>query len=158
MQRSTSQGSIGSPMYSRHNYTPTMSKTPQHFHRPGERDSFLLPLHILPFGCTLHMEVVCVCMASPLFTLYLSFLLCSFCLFLASFCPVFAPTPFFPIPSSLSEHPVGMLKLCSSLRSSNSDNRPTSPFRHHFLPHNKGKHISRPHIIPDWSERTKFHL
>ncbi|XP_053367194.1 actin-binding LIM protein 1 isoform X5 [Clarias gariepinus] len=66
MQRSTSQGSIGSPMYSRHNYTPTLSKTPQHFHRPG------------------------------------------------------------------------MLKLCSSLRSSNSDNRPTSPFRHHFLPHNKG--------------------
>ncbi|XP_058262479.1 actin-binding LIM protein 1-like isoform X1 [Hemibagrus wyckioides] len=65
MQRSTSQGSIGSPMYSRHNYTPTLSKTPQHFHRPG------------------------------------------------------------------------MLKLCSSLRSSNSDNRPTSPFRHHFLPHNK---------------------
>ncbi|XP_046709221.1 actin-binding LIM protein 1 isoform X29 [Silurus meridionalis] len=65
MQRSTSQGSIGSPMYSRHNYIPTLSKTPQHFHRPG------------------------------------------------------------------------MLKLCSSLRSSNSDNRPTSPFRHHFLPHNK---------------------
>ncbi|KAF4085040.1 hypothetical protein AMELA_G00113040 [Ameiurus melas] len=66
MQRSTSQGSIGSPMYSRHNYIPTLSKTPQHFHRPG------------------------------------------------------------------------MLKLCSSLRSSNSDNRPTSPFRHHFLPHSKG--------------------
>ncbi|GAA6110288.1 actin-binding LIM protein 1 isoform X2 [Tachysurus ichikawai] len=65
MQRSTSQGSIGSPMYSRHNYTPTLSKTPQHFHRPG------------------------------------------------------------------------MLKLCSSLRSSTSDNRPTSPFRHHFLLHNK---------------------
>ncbi|XP_053541330.1 actin-binding LIM protein 1 isoform X16 [Ictalurus punctatus] len=66
MQRSTSQGSISSPMYSRHNYIPTLSKTPQHFHRPA-----------------------------------------------------------------------GMLKLCSSLRSSNSDNRPTSPFRHHFLPHNK---------------------
>ncbi|XP_036428645.1 actin-binding LIM protein 1 isoform X35 [Colossoma macropomum] len=66
MQRSTSQGSIGSPVYSRHNYTPSLSKSPQHFHRPG------------------------------------------------------------------------MLKLCSSLRSGNSDNRPTSPFRHHFLPHNKG--------------------
>ncbi|XP_036428612.1 actin-binding LIM protein 1 isoform X4 [Colossoma macropomum] len=65
MQRSTSQGSIGSPVYSRHNYTPSLSKSPQHFHRPG------------------------------------------------------------------------MLKLCSSLRSGNSDNRPTSPFRHHFLPHNK---------------------
>ncbi|XP_062860023.1 actin-binding LIM protein 1 [Trichomycterus rosablanca] len=65
MQRSTSQGSIGSPLYSRHNYIPTLSKMPQHFHRPG------------------------------------------------------------------------MLKLCSSLRSSNCDNRPTSPFRHHFLPHNK---------------------
>ncbi|XP_017551464.2 actin-binding LIM protein 1 isoform X8 [Pygocentrus nattereri] len=65
MQRSTSQGSIGSPVYSRHNYMPSLSKSPQHFHRPG------------------------------------------------------------------------MLKLCSSLRSGNSDNRPTSPFRHHFLPHNK---------------------
>ncbi|XP_035389509.1 actin-binding LIM protein 1 isoform X9 [Electrophorus electricus] len=65
LQRSTSQGSIGSPLYSRHNYTPTLSKSPQHFHRPG------------------------------------------------------------------------MLKLCSSLRSGNSDNRPTSPFRHHFLPHSK---------------------
>ncbi|XP_026132215.1 actin-binding LIM protein 1 isoform X33 [Carassius auratus] len=64
MQRSTSQGSIGSPVYHRHNYIPPLSKSPQHFHRPG------------------------------------------------------------------------MLKLCSSLRS--SDTRPTSPFRHHFLPHNKG--------------------
>ncbi|XP_042591639.1 actin-binding LIM protein 1 isoform X40 [Cyprinus carpio] len=64
MQRSTSQGSIGSPVYHRHNYIPPVSKSPQHFHRPG------------------------------------------------------------------------MLKLCSSLRS--SDTRPTSPFRHHFLPHNKG--------------------
>ncbi|XP_026132208.1 actin-binding LIM protein 1 isoform X26 [Carassius auratus] len=63
MQRSTSQGSIGSPVYHRHNYIPPLSKSPQHFHRPG------------------------------------------------------------------------MLKLCSSLRS--SDTRPTSPFRHHFLPHNK---------------------
>ncbi|XP_026996352.1 actin-binding LIM protein 1 isoform X20 [Tachysurus fulvidraco] len=36
MQRSTSQGSIGSPMYSRHNYTPTLSRTPQHFHRPDQ--------------------------------------------------------------------------------------------------------------------------
>ncbi|XP_077056781.1 actin-binding LIM protein 1 isoform X3 [Siphateles boraxobius] len=66
IQRSTSQGSIGSPVYHRHNYIPPLSKSPQHFHRPG------------------------------------------------------------------------MLKLCSSLRSSNSDTRPTSPFRHHFLPHNKG--------------------
>ncbi|XP_052467595.1 actin-binding LIM protein 1 isoform X6 [Carassius gibelio] len=64
MQRSTSQGSIGSPVYHRHSYIPPLSKSPQHFHRPG------------------------------------------------------------------------MLKLCSSLRS--SDTRPTSPFRHHFLPHNKG--------------------
>ncbi|XP_016122615.1 actin-binding LIM protein 1-like isoform X4 [Sinocyclocheilus grahami] len=64
IQRSTSQGSIGSPVYHRHNYIPPLSKSPQHFHRPG------------------------------------------------------------------------MLKLCSSLRS--GDTRPTSPFRHHFLPHNKG--------------------
>ncbi|XP_042623763.1 actin-binding LIM protein 1-like isoform X6 [Cyprinus carpio] len=64
MQRSTSQGSIGSPVYHRHSYIPPLSKSPQHFHRPA-----------------------------------------------------------------------GMLKLCSSLRS--SDTRPTSPFRHHFLPHNK---------------------
>ncbi|XP_069467984.1 actin-binding LIM protein 1 isoform X10 [Ambystoma mexicanum] len=35
LHRSTSQGSIGSPVYSRHNYTPTVSRSPQHFHRPG---------------------------------------------------------------------------------------------------------------------------
>ncbi|XP_073412702.1 actin-binding LIM protein 1 isoform X8 [Dendrobates tinctorius] len=35
IQRSTSQGSINSPVYSRHNYTPTVSRSPQHFHRPG---------------------------------------------------------------------------------------------------------------------------
>ncbi|XP_030626287.1 actin-binding LIM protein 1a isoform X2 [Chanos chanos] len=35
IQRSTSQGSIGSPGYSRHSYTPTLSRSPQHFHRPG---------------------------------------------------------------------------------------------------------------------------
>ncbi|XP_068113515.1 actin-binding LIM protein 1 isoform X13 [Hyperolius riggenbachi] len=36
IQRSTSQGSINSPVYSRHNYTPTISRSPQHFHRPGD--------------------------------------------------------------------------------------------------------------------------
>lgn len=44
MHRSTSQGSINSPVYSRHSYTPTTSRSPQHFHRPGKggrsRDSF----------------------------------------------------------------------------------------------------------------------
>uniref|UniRef100_A0A8C6UDP6 Actin binding LIM protein 1a n=1 Tax=Neogobius melanostomus TaxID=47308 RepID=A0A8C6UDP6_9GOBI len=35
LQRSTSQGSIGSPVYNRHNYIPTLSRSPQHFHRPG---------------------------------------------------------------------------------------------------------------------------
>nr|XP_025046434.1 actin-binding LIM protein 1 isoform X2 [Pelodiscus sinensis] len=35
IQRSTSQGSISSPVYSRHSYTPTMSRSPQHFHRPA---------------------------------------------------------------------------------------------------------------------------
>ncbi|TRY85429.1 hypothetical protein DNTS_016102 [Danionella cerebrum] len=35
IQRSTSQGSIGSPVYHRHNYIPSLSKSPQHFHRPG---------------------------------------------------------------------------------------------------------------------------
>ncbi|XP_040291106.1 actin-binding LIM protein 1 isoform X4 [Bufo bufo] len=34
IQRSTSQGSLNSPVYSRHNYTPTVSRSPQHFHRP----------------------------------------------------------------------------------------------------------------------------
>ncbi|KAG8517432.1 Actin-binding LIM protein 1, partial [Galemys pyrenaicus] len=34
IQRSTSQGSINSPVYSRHSYTPTTSRSPQHFHRP----------------------------------------------------------------------------------------------------------------------------
>ncbi|XP_028821754.1 actin-binding LIM protein 1-like isoform X12 [Denticeps clupeoides] len=36
LQRSTSQGSIGSPVYSRQSYTPTMSRSPQHFHRPDQ--------------------------------------------------------------------------------------------------------------------------
>ncbi|XP_041426240.1 uncharacterized protein LOC100158300 isoform X18 [Xenopus laevis] len=36
MQRSTSQGSINSPVYSRHNYIPTVSRSPQHFHRPDQ--------------------------------------------------------------------------------------------------------------------------
>ncbi|CAJ1067851.1 actin-binding LIM protein 1-like isoform X2 [Xyrichtys novacula] len=66
LQRSTSQGSIGSPVYNRHGYTPTLSRSPQHFHRPG------------------------------------------------------------------------MQKLCSSLCSNTVDSRPTSPFRHHFLPHSQG--------------------
>ncbi|XP_041920747.1 actin-binding LIM protein 1a isoform X5 [Alosa sapidissima] len=35
IQRSTSQGSIGSPVFNRHSYTPTLSRSPQHFHRPG---------------------------------------------------------------------------------------------------------------------------
>ncbi|XP_053307202.1 actin-binding LIM protein 1 [Spea bombifrons] len=39
IQRSTSQGSINSPVYSRHNYTPTTSRSPQHFHRPGTESS-----------------------------------------------------------------------------------------------------------------------
>ncbi|XP_040291123.1 actin-binding LIM protein 1 isoform X20 [Bufo bufo] len=36
IQRSTSQGSLNSPVYSRHNYTPTVSRSPQHFHRPDQ--------------------------------------------------------------------------------------------------------------------------
>ncbi|XP_064177368.1 actin-binding LIM protein 1 isoform X23 [Anguilla rostrata] len=36
IQRSTSQGSIGSPVYNRHSYTPTLSRSPQHFHRPDQ--------------------------------------------------------------------------------------------------------------------------
>ncbi|XP_016001873.2 actin-binding LIM protein 1 isoform X8 [Rousettus aegyptiacus] len=39
MHRSTSQGSINSPVYSRHSYTPTTSRSPQHFHRPGNEPS-----------------------------------------------------------------------------------------------------------------------
>ncbi|XP_073096467.1 actin-binding LIM protein 1 isoform X9 [Manis javanica] len=35
IHRSTSQGSINSPVYSRHSYTPTTSRSPQHFHRPA---------------------------------------------------------------------------------------------------------------------------
>lgn len=38
IHRSTSQGSINSPVYSRHSYTPTTSRSPQHFHRPGKGD------------------------------------------------------------------------------------------------------------------------
>nr|XP_025130063.1 actin-binding LIM protein 1 isoform X8 [Bubalus bubalis] len=36
IRRSTSQGSISSPVYSRHSYTPTTSRSPQHFHRPDQ--------------------------------------------------------------------------------------------------------------------------
>ncbi|XP_017399336.1 actin-binding LIM protein 1 isoform X22 [Cebus imitator] len=36
IHRSTSQGSISSPVYSRHSYTPTTSRSPQHFHRPDQ--------------------------------------------------------------------------------------------------------------------------
>lgn len=36
IHRSTSQGSINSPGYSRHSYTPTTSRSPQHFHRPDQ--------------------------------------------------------------------------------------------------------------------------
>ncbi|XP_031971799.1 actin-binding LIM protein 1 isoform X18 [Corvus moneduloides] len=36
IHRSTSQGSINSPVYSRHSYTPTVSRSPQHFHRPDQ--------------------------------------------------------------------------------------------------------------------------
>uniref|UniRef100_A0A3Q4HS33 Actin binding LIM protein 1a n=1 Tax=Neolamprologus brichardi TaxID=32507 RepID=A0A3Q4HS33_NEOBR len=39
LQRSTSQGSIGSPVYNRHGYTPTLSRSPQHFHRPTDPPS-----------------------------------------------------------------------------------------------------------------------
>uniref|UniRef100_A0A8D1BCN0 Actin binding LIM protein 1 n=1 Tax=Sus scrofa TaxID=9823 RepID=A0A8D1BCN0_PIG len=39
IHRSTSQGSINSPGYSRHSYTPTTSRSPQHFHRPGNEPS-----------------------------------------------------------------------------------------------------------------------
>lgn len=54
-----------------------------------------------------------------------------------------------PRSSSPSEPLTGMQKLCSSLRAGPalSDSRPTSPFRHHFMPHNKGKspaHLPRP--------------
>lgn len=36
--KSTSHGSFGvNTMYSRHSYTPSLSRSPQHFHRPGER-------------------------------------------------------------------------------------------------------------------------
>ncbi|XP_056292186.1 actin-binding LIM protein 1-like [Pseudoliparis swirei] len=108
LQRSTSQGSLGSPVYNRHGYTPTLSRSPQHFHRP--------------------------------------------------------------------EALTGMQKLCSSLCSNsvgsrNSDSRPTSPFRHHFLPHSQGTDLpsgrssplplrpdSRP-VTPPLSQTPKhFHL
>ncbi|XP_030235585.1 actin-binding LIM protein 1a isoform X7 [Gadus morhua] len=36
LHRSTSQGSIGSPVYNRHGYIPTLSRSPQHFHRPDQ--------------------------------------------------------------------------------------------------------------------------
>uniref|UniRef100_A0A3Q3F754 Actin binding LIM protein 1a n=1 Tax=Labrus bergylta TaxID=56723 RepID=A0A3Q3F754_9LABR len=43
LQRSTSQGSIGSPVYNRHGYIPTLSRSPQHFHRPERVKHGVLP-------------------------------------------------------------------------------------------------------------------
>ncbi|KAK1164322.1 actin-binding LIM protein 1-like isoform X13 [Acipenser oxyrinchus oxyrinchus] len=80
IHRSTSQGSISSPIYSRHNYTPTLPRSPQHFHRPELLSS--PAVQRLPY---LHT---------------------------------------------------------SSFSSSYNDSRPTSPFRHHFIPHNKGNEPS----------------
>ncbi|XP_066549322.1 actin-binding LIM protein 1 isoform X4 [Amia ocellicauda] len=74
IHRSTSQGSICSPVYNRHSYTPTLSRSPQHFHRPELLSSGVQRL------------------------------------------------------SSLRT---------SSFSSSQNDSRPTSPFRHHFIPYNK---------------------
>uniref|UniRef100_A0A8C0KKD2 Actin binding LIM protein 1 n=1 Tax=Canis lupus dingo TaxID=286419 RepID=A0A8C0KKD2_CANLU len=45
IHRSTSQGSISSPVYSRHSYTPTTSRSPQHFHRPGKGTCSQDPLY-----------------------------------------------------------------------------------------------------------------
>ncbi|XP_078269582.1 actin-binding LIM protein 1 isoform X2 [Rhinoraja longicauda] len=39
VHRSSSQGSISSPVYSCHCYTPTVVRSPQHFHRPGNEPS-----------------------------------------------------------------------------------------------------------------------
>ncbi|XP_042192888.1 actin-binding LIM protein 1 isoform X11 [Callorhinchus milii] len=36
VHRSSSQGSISSPVYNRHCYTPTVARSPQHFHRPDQ--------------------------------------------------------------------------------------------------------------------------
>lgn len=56
--------------------------------------------------------------------------------------------PFLP-----AEALTGMQKLCSSLCSNsvgsrNNDSRPTSPFRHHFLPHSQGKSPIQPSSCP----------
>ncbi|KAK1793985.1 hypothetical protein P4O66_010900 [Electrophorus voltai] len=126
LQRSTSQGSIGSPLYSRHSYTPTLSKSPQHFHRPApasSSSSVSLPPSLRSLSPSAHAS-------SPRLLLFRP--LCS------------SSSPL----SSSSERLAGMLKLCSSLRSGNSDNRPTSPFRHHFLPHSKGTEPSSGRTSP----------
>lgn len=65
----------------------------------------------------------------------------------SSHCPLLLPGAGVSAPhlsSLLAEALTGMQKLCSSLCSNsvgsrNSDSRPTSPFRHHFLPHSQGK-------------------
>ncbi|KFU85396.1 Actin-binding LIM protein 1, partial [Chaetura pelagica] len=57
IHRSTSQGSINSPVYSRHSYTPTMSRSPQHFHRPELLSTGvqqLPPLRTSSLGSTHH--------------------------------------------------------------------------------------------------------
>ena len=76
--------------------------------------------------------------------------------------------PLLPGPGALSpchsltaEALTGMQKLCSSLCSNsvgsrNSDSRPTSPFRHHFLPHSQGKGPTQ--LFATHPSRQKCHL
>lgn len=99
--------------------------------------------HRSPAECVDERDLLVLCtwprIAFPFPPELVSSLLCSYVLLL--------PSSFFSSIALLSsERPAGMLKLCSSLRSSNSDTRPTSPFRHHFLPHNKGK--ASPPLLP----------
>ncbi|ELK04937.1 Actin-binding LIM protein 1 [Pteropus alecto] len=140
IHRSTSQGSINSPVYSRHSYTPTTSRSPQHFHRPDMMlqgpevsDQFewsVLLLRLLINNLYFPPRNNDVVPAPVLISVLL------FCFHLV--------LPLTPCCTELLSPGVQRLSYLrtSSLSSTHSDSRPNSPFRHHFIPHIKGNEPS----------------
>uniref|UniRef100_A0A8C6UG62 Actin binding LIM protein 1a n=1 Tax=Neogobius melanostomus TaxID=47308 RepID=A0A8C6UG62_9GOBI len=61
LQRSTSQGSIGSPVYNRHNYIPTLSRSPQHFHRPGDTAIAFTSINECLYSADIQAESLGIC-------------------------------------------------------------------------------------------------
>lgn len=75
--KSTSHGSFGvHAMYNRHSYTPSLPRSPQHFHRPGEKNAPRQTISVrrdmnpplftfFPLCCTAHLYLLCLLNTSP---------------------------------------------------------------------------------------------